>query len=69
MASMAIGSRPENGSSSTSRSWIVDQRGDQLNPLLIAVGERVQAVRDATALELTALERLRQGHVWLRYDV
>ena len=24
---------------------------------------------DAVALELTAVERLRQGHVWLRYDV
>jgi len=25
--------------------------------------------RDAVALDLTAEERLRQGHVWLRYDV
>jgi riboflavin biosynthesis pyrimidine reductase len=25
--------------------------------------------RDAVALDLTAVERLRQGHVWLRYDV
>ena len=24
---------------------------------------------DAVALELAAVERLRQGHVWLRYDV
>ena len=24
---------------------------------------------DAVALDLTAVERLRQGHVWLRYDV
>ena len=34
-----------------------------------APAHRTGGCRDAVALDLTAVEHLRQGHVWLRYDV
>jgi 2,5-diamino-6-(ribosylamino)-4(3H)-pyrimidinone 5'-phosphate reductase len=57
------------------RNGLVDQLSIVIAPYLAAAGTTADPVRlfagpgtpDAVALELTAVERLRHGHVWLRY--